>query len=296
MLGDDVANRASGGLLAALTVAALCCFAGNSLLARAALRTGEIDAASYTVIRLVAGAVVLLALMQIRRARLAPSASASTRSTAGSWISATALFLYAGPFSFAYLKLPTGTGALLLFGAVQITMIGRGLIAGERPRALEWIGLLAALGGLAWLVLPGVAAPEPLSASLMLAAGGAWGWYSLRGRGAVDPLATTASNFTRAVPLATLCALPFLARMHVSPLGAGLAVASGALASGVGYSLWYAALPSLSRLRAALVQLAVPLLAAASGVFLLGEALTSRLAIAALAILGGIALAVLGRR
>lgn len=207
-----------------------------------------------------------------------------------------ALLLYAGPFSFAYLKLPTGTGALLLFGAVQVTMIGRGLIVGERPRAMEWIGLLAAIGGLLWLVLPGLAAPEPLSATLMLVAGSAWGWYSLRGQGAVDPLATTAYNFARTMPLAALCALPFLTRMHASMLGIWLAVASGALASGVGYSLWYAVLPSLSRLRAALVQLAVPLLAAAGGVLLLGEALTSRLAVAALAILGGIALAVLGRR
>lgn len=284
--------------MAALTVAALCCFAGNSLLARAALRAGEIDAASYTLVRLAAGAVVLLALVQLRRARLASSAPAPApaRSPAGSWPSAAALFLYAGPFSFAYLELPTGTGALLLFGAVQLTMIGAGLVTGERPRALEWVGLLAALGGLGWLVLPGVAAPEPLSAALMLAAGSAWGWYSLRGRGAVDPLATTAHNFARAVPVATLCALPFLSQVRASPLGAGLAVASGALASGVGYSLWYAALPSLSRLRAALVQLAVPLIAAAGGVLLLGEALTPRLAIAALAILGGIALAVLGRR
>jgi drug/metabolite transporter (DMT)-like permease len=295
MLGDDVANRASGGRLAALTAAALCCFAGNSLLARAALRSGEIDAASYTVLRLVSGSVVLFALLQLRRARPASSGPAPAART-GSWLSAVALFLYAGPFSFAYLELPAGTGALLLFGAVQVTMIGRGLIAGERPRALEWLGLLVALGGLTWLLLPGLAAPDPLSAALMLAAGGAWGWYSLRGRGAVDPLATTASNFARAVPVTVLCALPFLAQMRASPLGAWLAVTSGALASGVGYSLWYSALPSLSRLRAALVQLAVPVIAAASGVLLLGELLTARLVIAAVGIVGGIALAVLGAR
>src|SRR6185295_17236214 len=186
--------------------------------------------------------------------------------------------------------------SLLLFGAVQVTMIGRGLAAGERPGALEWAGLIAALGGLTWLVLPGLAAPDPLSAVLMLGAGAAWGWYSLRGRAAVDPLATTADNFARSVPIIALCALPFVTKMNVSPRGAWLAAASGALASGVGYSFWYAALPSLSRLRAGLVQLSVPVLAAASGVLLLGEALSWRLAIAALAIVGGIALALLGRR
>ncbi|HYV49318.1 MAG TPA: DMT family transporter [Myxococcaceae bacterium] len=322
-----MAHRVARGSLAALTIAALCCFAGNSLLARAALRAGEIDAAAYTLIRLASGAAVLFALLRLRRAKPAraggsaavegvpprggtkparawgsaaveevPPLGRAKVARSGSWASAAALFLYAGPFSFAYLRLPAGTGALLLFGAVQVTMIGRGIAAGERPRPLEWLGLIAALGGLTWLVLPGLAAPEPLSAALMLGAGAAWGWYSLRGRAAVDPLATTADNFARAVPVAALCALPFVRGMHASALGAWLAVASGALASGVGYSLWYAALPSLSRLRAGLVQLSVPVLAAASGALLLGEALTWRLAIAAFAIVGGIALALLGRR
>jgi len=284
------------GSLVALTVAALGCFAGNSLLARAALRPGWIDAASYTLVRLAAGAAALQALLWLRRAGGPASVSAPPGPRAGSWTSAAALFLYAGPFSFAYLELPTGTGALLLFGSVQVTMIGRGLVAGDRPVALEWAGGLAALGGLVWLVLPGLAAPEPFSAALMVVAGGAWGWYSLRGRGAVDPLATTAHNFARAVPLAALCAAPFVAGMHAGGPGIWLAAASGAVASGVGYSLWYAALPSLSRLRAALVQLSVPVLAAAGGVLLLGEALGSRLVISATAILGGIALAVLAKR
>ncbi|HEY8208161.1 MAG TPA: DMT family transporter [Myxococcaceae bacterium] len=286
-----MAHRVSRGTLAALTVAALCCFAGNSLLARVALRSGEIDAASYTLIRLASGAAMLFALLRLRRAR---SGAAAPRG--GSWASAAALFLYAGLFSLAYLRLSAGTGALLLFGAVQVAMIGRGLAAGERPRALEWAGLAAALGGLTWLVLPGLAAPDPISAALMLGAGAAWGWYSLRGRAAVDPLATTADNFARAAPMAALCALPFLPQMHLGPRGIGLAVASGALASGVGYSFWYAALPSLSRLRAGLVQLSVPVLAAAGGVLLLGEALSGRLAISAIAIVGGIGMALAGRR
>lgn len=273
--------------VALLTCLALVGFAANSLLCRAALRTGDIDPASFTSIRLVAGAVVLAAIVALR-AR--PAASS------GSLASAAALFAYAIAFSFAYVRLDSGTGALLLFGAVQMTMVGWGMARGERPGAREWLGLLAALGGLVVLVFPSLASPPPLAAASMLIGGVSWGIYSLRGRGTTDPLAATAANFARAVPFAVVVsaiafALPGSA--HVAPRGALSAVASGALASGIGYSLWYAALRDLTATRAGILQLSVPVLAALGGVVLLGEHPTSRLAIASCAILGGIAVATL---
>jgi drug/metabolite transporter (DMT)-like permease len=268
--------------LVVLTVLALVAFAGNSLLCRAALAHGGIDAASFTLVRLFSGAVALAMLVRLR----------THVSGHGDWRSALALFAYAAGFSYAYLKLTAATGALLLFGAVQATMIARGLWLGERLRPLQLIGLLLACGGLVGLVLPGLSAPPLSGALLMLAAGIAWGVYSLRGRGAGDPLRVTAGNFLRAVPMAVLLALLLVDRTSMTTAGIGYAVLSGALASGVGYAIWYAALPFLRATTAATVQLGVPVIAALGGVVLLDEPLTLRLLLASAAILGGIALVV----
>jgi len=279
---------------AGLTAAALIGFAANSLLCRMALRPRLVDAATFTSIRVVSGALALLILVRVAAAptvRNAPPVAG-----AGSWGSAAALFAYAATFSFAYLRIGAGAGALLLFGAVQATMLAWALRGGERLRWSEWAGLLAAVAGLVALVRPGLSAPDPAGAALMIAAGVAWGAYSLRGRGARRPLVATASNFARAVPLALALSVAGMGSVHISPRGALLAVVSGALTSGVGYSLWYAALGGLTATQAAVVQLSVPVLAAAGGVALLGEAFTPRLAACGVLILGGVALAVLGRQ
>jgi drug/metabolite transporter (DMT)-like permease len=267
-----------------LTVVTLVAFAANSVLCRLALGERSVDAASFTTIRLVSGAVVLALLARAGGHRLA-----------GSWRSAVMLFLYAAAFSFAYLTLAAGTGALLLFGAVQLTMILSALVQGERPRAGEWAGLGIALAGLVWLVLPGLAAPSPVGAALMILAGVGWGFYSLLGRRASDPLADTAGNFVRAVPLGLAVSVVAAPALHLTPRGVGVAVASGALASGLGYVVWYAALRRLTATRAATVQLAVPAIAAAGGVLFLGETLTGRLVAASVLVLGGIGLAVARR-
>jgi drug/metabolite transporter (DMT)-like permease len=276
-----------GARTSALTAAALAGFAANSLLCRAALRPGLADAATFTTLRLLSGALALW-LLSGRGPR------AIVR--AGDWPAAAALFAYAAAFSFAYVRIGAGVGALLLFGAVQATMIAWALRMGEHPRAVEWAGIALAMAGMVALVGPGLGAVDPIGAALMLAAGVAWGIYSLRGRSSVRPLETTAGNFARAVSLALGLSLiaPGPARATVE--GALLASASGAIASGVGYSLWYAALAGLTATRAAVVQLSVPVLAAVGGVLLLGEALTPRLVMSGAAILGGVALAVRGRR
>jgi drug/metabolite transporter (DMT)-like permease len=258
-------------------------FAGNSLLCRVALRHTSIDAASFTTIRLASGAA-LLSLIARRRAG------------GGSWGSALALFAYACAFSFAYVTLTVATGALLLFGAVQTTMIGRGLWTGERLRGPQIVGLVCALGGLVGLLLPGLSAPPPLGAALMLGAGVAWGVYSLRGRGASDPTCVTAGNFVRSVPFALVLSLATAGRGSIDVPGAAYAALSGAVASGIGYVVWYAALPSLAATTAATVQLSVPVVTALSGIVLLGEPMTPRVALASAAILGGIALVVLWKR
>lgn len=274
--------------LLALTALALLAFAGNSLLCRLALSRTQIDAASFTTMRLVSGAAVLWLLLALRGARAGGS---------GNWPSALALFAYAAGFSFSYLHLPAGAGALILFGAVQTTMISVGLWRGERLGAAQLAGLALAGCGLAGLLLPGLSAPPLGSALLMLVAGIAWGVYSLRGRGAGDPLAVTAGNFLRAAPMALALSLLLAGTVHPDPAGLGYAVLSGALASGMGYAIWYAALPQLKASTAATVQLSVPVLAAMGGVLLLDETLTLRLLAASAAILGGIALVVLnGKR
>ncbi|WP_457323036.1 DMT family transporter [Roseateles sp. P5_E11] len=271
----------------ALTTTAMLAFAANSLLCRLALRQDLIDAASFGSIRLAAGAVTLAAIVRLR-----PGQAAATHSD---WLAAAMLFAYVAFFSFAYLSLSAGTGALILFGAVQVTMFSVGLRSGERFRPLAWFGLALAVAGLVYLVSPGVAAPPVLGAAMMAAAGLAWGLYSLRGRGVSDPLAATAGNFLRATPLALLVSLLFAAQARASTTGIALAVASGAVTSGIGYVIWYAALRGLSALRAATVQLSVPLIAAFGGVALLSEAVTPRLLLASAAILGGIALVLASR-
>ncbi|MEZ4360669.1 MAG: DMT family transporter [Kofleriaceae bacterium] len=270
---------------ALLALLALTAFAANSLLCRTALRPGLIDAASFTGVRLGAGALTLGLLTARRRAR------------GGDGRSALALLAYAAPFSFAYLRLGAGEGALVLFGAVQTTMLGWGLARGERPGAAEWLGLALAVAGLIVLTAPGASAPDPLGAALMALAGASWGVYSLRGRGGGDPLAATAGNFLRAAPLAgaLVVASALTGPLHVAPRGVLLAALSGALASGLGYAIWYAALRGLTATRAAILQLAVPVLAAAGGVLWLDERITARAALASAAILGGVALAVLRR-
>jgi len=271
----------SGLRTIALTMLAMLAFAANSLLCRMALAHATIDAATFTAIRLVSGAAVLWLLVVLRG-----RAQAST----GNWWSAFALFAYAAGFSFAYVSLTAATGALLLFGAVQVTMIGHGLWRGERLRIVQVFGCATAFAGLVGLLLPGLSAPPRAGALLMLGAGMAWGVYSLRGRQAVDPVTVTAGNFARAVPFAMLLALAPLGDRSMGGAGIAYAIASGALASGVGYVIWYAALPRLRPTSAAIVQLSVPLLAAAGGVVMLGEPVTVRLVVASIAILGGIAL------
>jgi drug/metabolite transporter (DMT)-like permease len=271
----------------ALTSLAMVAFAGNSLLCRIALKDTSIDAASFTAIRLISGAVVLWLIVQMRRGTFAGG---------GNWSSAFALFAYAAGFSFAYVSLSAATGALLLFGAVQTTMIGYGIYAGERLRTLQIIGLFLALAGLVILLLPGLTAPPLAGSALMLGAGVAWGVYSLRGKAAGDPIRVTAGNFLRAVPIAVVLSLIMLSGSSLDPAGFWYAVSSGALASGIGYAIWYTVLPALKATSAATVQLSVPVIAAAGGVVMLGESISFRLVLASIAILGGIALVILEKQ
>ncbi len=269
---------------ATLTVFALIAFAANSVLCRLALGQSAIDPASYTAVRLITGAITLWIINRFLRA-------GSFGKSGGSWISAAMLFLYAATFSFAYLSLSAGTGALILFAAVQITMIAVGLYAGERPELLEWLGLFIAIAGLIYLVFPGITAPSILGSLLMATAGIAWGVYSLRGRGASDPVSVTTDNFLRTVPLALGLILLWLSTLTITPMGLLWAALSGSITSGVGYVLWYAALPRLTATRAATVQLAPAPLAALGGVVVLSEAISLRLVISSVVILGGVGLA-----
>jgi drug/metabolite transporter (DMT)-like permease len=270
----------------ALTSLAMVAFAGNSLLCRLALKHTGIDPASFTSIRIISGALALWLIVRMR---------AGTANPPGNWPSALALFAYAATFSFAYLSLTAATGALLLFGAVQITMIGYGLSAGERLHGRQIAGFVLAFAGLVGLLLPGLTAPPLAGALLMLAAGACWGVYSLRGKGAADPTAITAGNFLRAVPCAVALSLVLLSRASIDMAGFLYALFSGALTSGVGYVIWYTALRGLNASEAATVQLSVPVIAAAGGIVFLGEATTLRFLIASAAILGGVALVILGK-
>ena len=268
---------------------ALGAFATNSVLCRMALRETAIDAASFLTIRLVSGATILLLISRV----FGEKHLAESR---GYWASAIMLFLYAAAFSFAYLSLSAGTGALILFGTVQATMIFSALRSGERPYALEWIGLFLALVGLVYLVFPGLMTPSAMGSVFMVVAGISWGMYSLRGRGTIDPLADTTNSFVRSLPLVVGVSLISFQNSHLSAKGILLAVLSGALASGVGYATWYAALRGLTTTQAATVQLLVPVLAALGGVIFLSENISIRLLLAAIMILGGVGLAVTGRR
>ena len=265
---------------------ALIAFAFNSILCRMALGSGEADAASFTAVRLASGAMMLAII------------AASTRKTkkavkSGHWAAAFFLFLYAIAFSFAYLGLRAGTGALILFGSVQMTIVGVALFKGDRPGALEWTGLAAAFGGLVYLVFPGLSSP-PLAASLLMASAGiAWGFYTISGKGSKDPLADTAGNFLRSLPMIAVVLAVMWPQMQITRWGFVLAVLSGALASGLGYTVWYAVLKYHTPTRTAVLQLSVPVLVAIFGLTLLAEAATLRLYIAGTLILGGIAMTVI---
>jgi drug/metabolite transporter (DMT)-like permease len=277
-------SSAKGTATAALTTLALIAFAGNSVFCRLALAQPIIDPASYTAVRLITGAVTLWIITVLLREK-------SLGSSGGNWISAAMLFLYAVTFSFAFISLSAGTGALILFASVQITMIAVGLYTGERPEILEWLGLFIAVVGLIYLVSPGITAPSTTGSSLMATAGIAWGIYSLRGRGVSDPIGATADNFIRTVPLAVGAAMVWLPALSLTPMGFLWAALSGSITSGVGYVIWYAALRGLTATRAAIVQLTVPVLAALGGVIVLSEAITVRLVVSAVVILGGVGLA-----
>jgi drug/metabolite transporter (DMT)-like permease len=280
--------------LVILVFLAMLAFAGNSLLCRMALKHTSIDAASFTTMRMLSGACMLWLVVRLRSGT--GSAARAGERGGGNWLSACALFVYATGFSFAYVSMPAATGALLLFGAVQATMIGYGVFKGERMRKLQLVGFALALAGLVALMLPGLAAPTLLSSLSMLSAGVAWGIYSLRGKGAGDPTQVTAGNFMRAVPMALGLSLLMFNRRSLDSAGLGLAVLSGALASGLGYAIWYRALPAIKATHAATVQLSVPVIAALGGVVFIGEAVTVPMLLASSAILGGIALVILQKK
>jgi len=266
---------------------AMLAFAGNSILCRLALKETSIDPASFTGLRLLSGALALWLIVRLRR----PDSAGS-----GNWISAFALFAYAAAFSVAYVKLTAATGALLLFGAVQISMIGYGISRGERLRLLQWLGLGLATIGLLVLLLPGLSTPPLGAALMMLLSGVAWGVYSVRGRGAGDATRVTAGNFMRALPFAALLVALSWQSTPLDTLGAVYAMASGALASGAGYALWYAVLPLLATSTAATVQLSVPVITALGGVMLLSERLTFSLTLASITLLCGIAMVILNNQ
>ncbi|HZQ00131.1 MAG TPA: DMT family transporter [Reyranella sp.] len=269
--------------LVVLTTLAMLAFAGNSLLCRIALRDTAIDAASFTAIRIASGALILIVILAARRTR--PTAG-------GSWPMAAMLFAYAAFFSFAYRDLTAATGALLLFGAVQLSMLGWALLSGERLRSLQIGGLVIAIGGLVYLLLPGLAAPPLLAAALMIGAGIAWAAYSVLGKKAGEPIASTGGNFVRAVAFAAALGVAASSQGSLDKMGIAYAVLSGAVTSGLGYVLWYAALPSLKTASAAIIQLSVPAIATLGGALLLEEAISVRVLAASAAILGGIALTI----
>ncbi len=281
------------GLLTALTLLA---FAANSLLCRMALGAHLIDPVSFSTLRLASGALILAPIAGFvgRSTAAAPGAAKRTGCWgSGSWGSSLALFVYALAFSLAYISLDTGMGALILFGTVQATMIGLGLKSGEQPHPVQWLGLVAALGGLMYLVFPGITAPHPLGALLMFISGIAWGVYSVRGKRAASPIASTAANFVRAVPMAAVASALALSSAQAQQTGIIIAVVSGSVTSGLGYVLWYRALRGLTTTQAAIVQLLAPILAAFGGIAFLGERVSARLVMSSALILGGVAMAAL---
>ena len=272
----------------ALTTVAMMAFAANSVLCRLAFTSASIDPATFTLVRLTSGTVMLLIIwLAIKRGG----------QVCGSWSAAIALFAYTSAFSFAYISLSVGAGALLLFGAVQATMVMTGLVRGERQTLAQWLGFVLALVGLAALLAPGVSAPPVTGAFLMLVAGVAWGAYSLLGRGVVDPVSATAGNFLRTLPMAlALCVVVVIFSAKLSVSGLIYAALSGAVASGLGYTIWYAAIPGLTLTQGASVQLSVPVITALGGALVLGEGITVRLTVSSLAILSGIGLVIASKR
>lgn len=273
-----------------LTTLTMTAFAANSVLARLALADGAVDPASYTFVRLGAGALMLSFLVLRGTGATVPSLLKG-----GNWVSAFALFAYAAAFSFSYVNLESGTGALILFAMVQATMIGWAIIKGDRPIALEWIGLVVAFGAFAWLVSPGLGAPNPIASMIMAVSGVAWGVYSIRGKASENPLASTAGNFVLAVPFALPVIMVAFSSLNATGLGLAVAVTSGAITSGLGYALWYRVLGRITQTQGAIVQLTVPVIAAFGGILFLGEAITWRMGTASVLILGGVALAIIAK-
>lgn len=271
-----------------LITIALLAFAGNSVLCRLALGDQVVDAASFTSIRLLSGAIFLCALVRFKEKK-------SVSMKGGSWLSAISLFLYAATFSYAYISLDTGTGALILFGFVQLTMIAYTFMQGKRLAIVEWFGLFIAFSGLLVLLLPGASAPSLTGFILMAISGVAWGIYTIKGKGSETPLLDTATNFLKTLPFIILLTLITFYNSELSTRGIILAATSGAITSGLGYAIWYAVLKNITVIQAAISQLLVPIIASIAGVLFTNETITTKLLIASLLILGGILVLTLGK-
>lgn len=317
---------------ALLTCLALTALAANSVLCRLALGDGAVDAVSFTLIRLGSGIVMLLlvAFWLLKRQSASSADQPSTGPAAadqsaeslasdqpdsntitaagsnsnlfsllnskGSLKAAGMLFLYAIAFSIAYLDLDTGTGALILFGSVQLTMIIVGLLSGQKLHGVEWAGVIIAFAGFIYLVLPGLTTPSLLGFILMTLAGIAWGFYTLMGRGSENPMLDTAANFLRTWPMLLVLALWLVWQgAEISAQGFMLAITSGAITSGLGYVIWYAVLKYYSATQAAVLQLSVPVIAAFGGVLFVAESISLNLVLSSLMILGGVLLVIGGR-
>ena len=273
-----------------LTAISLIAFAANSLLCRMALGTNLIDPISFTTLRLVSGALALILISRIRRGAVGPVKAK------GSWPSALALFAYACAFSLGYVSITAGMGTLILVGAVQITMLGWAIVTGEKLSRIRWLGSAISMGGLIYLILPGISAPDPVGALLMFVSGSAWGVYTIRGKGASAPIAMTTANFRWAAPLAILLSIICSATRHLEPSGILLAVLSGSITSALGYIIWYKALRHLTTSQASIVQLLIPVLTAFGGIVFLSEHISGRLLVGSALILGGVAMGIMKKR
>lgn len=293
-MGSNLTNKPNSFLIKTIlfTGLALIAFAANSVLCRLALGESAIDASTFTIVRLLAGAIVLTVIMSISKIK---SNSNTNSSTKGSWPASIALFIYALTFSFAYVTLDTATGALILFGSVQIAMILMSIFSGNRLHISEWFGMAIAFTGFVYLILPGVTTPSVIGFLLMTVSGIAWGIYTLKGRGSKNPIMDTAFNFLRTMPFVIILAIVTFKYAHYSSEGILLAVLSGSIASGIGYMIWYSALSGLSVNQAAVLQLLVPVIAAVGGIIFVSESISFRLTVSSAMILGGILMVVLGR-
>jgi drug/metabolite transporter (DMT)-like permease len=293
-MGSNLTNKPNSFLIKTIlfTGLALIAFAANSVLCRLALGESAIDASTFTIVRLLAGAIVLTVIMSISKIK---SNSNTNSSTKGSWPASIALFIYGLTFSFAYVTLDTATGALILFGSVQIAMILMSIFSGNRLHISEWFGMAIAFTGFVYLILPGVTTPSVIGFLLMTVSGIAWGIYTLKGRGSKNPIMDTAFNFLRTMPFVIILAIVTFKYAHYSSEGILLAVLSGSIASGIGYMIWYSALSGLSVTQAAVLQLLVPVIAAVGGIIFVSESISFRLTVSSAMILGGILMVVLGR-